>query len=299
MVGIKRRGPRALPVCPHLGRGVACCPTSPRCLREQRPEMKDAQPHFPALPDPEGAHTASQPALWASFPSLASHPLHTPPPRPLHRAAQLTCQRLRARRNFSCLVLMKWASSAGTDFWGSPGERGMLRGDPGAPCGPGRPPFLLASFSLPVSQASPCLAYSPGTKGGQGTWRHWAGPCGERKGGISPSGHWSKNEDLRQREGCVYSLHGLLQSSLDKALGILTEVGGHGATPGHPPFQDIQKGCSVTLASKWGRAGQAESRDMTSLQSGPEFLGPWEAGCQDRECWVSWGWWWLGAPSPD
>lgn len=72
-------------------------------------------------------------------------------------------------------------------------------------------------------------------------------------GGRSRSGQevsWSLRQvqDLR----CIYSPHSLLQSSLDKVLGVLTEVGGHGVTPGHPPFQDIQKGCSVTLSSKWG-----------------------------------------------
>lgn len=75
-------------------------------------------------------------------------------------------------------------------------------------------------------------------------------PGGGKEGPGQAEVSWSLRQarDLR----CVYSPHGLLQSSLDKVLGILTEVGGHGATPGHPPFQDIQKGCSVTLSSKWG-----------------------------------------------
>lgn len=45
----------------------------------------------------------------------------------------LTCQRLRARRNLSCLVLIKWASSAGMDFCNGRGV-GVTR-DPGARVG--------------------------------------------------------------------------------------------------------------------------------------------------------------------
>lgn len=245
---LKHMVPRAPLSCPHLGRDVACCPASPRWLREQRLEMKGAPP-LSCSADPEG--TQSQPSgphfpLW---PPAAS----APSPSPLHKAVQPTCQRLRARRNFSCLVLMKWASSAGTDFWGHPGERSSLGvwGAPGASCSPGRPPLLLASLSLPASQASPHPAYSPGTRGGRGTWQRWAEPWageGRSRSGQEVSWPLRQARDLR----CAYSPHGLLQSSLDKVLGILTEVGSHGATPGHPPFQDIQKRCSVTLSSKWG-----------------------------------------------
>ena len=175
----------------------------------------------------------TEPALWASFPSLASD---TSAPGPLSppQGSTLTCQRLRARRNFSCLVLMKWASSAGTDFWGSPGRRATLGvgGPLGHPAVPADPHSSWPHF--PVSQASPCSAYSPGTRGGQGTWQHWAEPWGGKEGPGQAEVSWSlrQAQDLR----CVYSPHGLLQSSLDKVLGILTEVGGHGATPGHPPF---------------------------------------------------------------
>lgn len=146
--------------------------------------MKGAWPHSLALQTQKG-HRAS---LLGLISLSGLRPLLHPAPSALHKAAQLTCQRLRARRNFSCLVLMKWASSAGTDFWGSPGERATLGVGraPGASCSPGRPPLLLASLSPTVSQASPRSAYSPGTRGGRGTWQHWAEPWGRK--GRSRSG---------------------------------------------------------------------------------------------------------------
>lgn len=52
------------------------------------------------------------------------------------------------------------------------------------------------------------------------------------------------------KEKAAHSLWGPLQGSLDKVLGILAEVGSHGAAPRHPPPQHIQEGGSVTLTSK-------------------------------------------------
>lgn len=49
----------------------------------------------------------------------------------------LTCQRLRARRNLSCLVLMKWASSAGTDFCSGREVTVVTRDGPGGGGTPG------------------------------------------------------------------------------------------------------------------------------------------------------------------
>lgn len=134
---LKHMVPRALSSCPHLGRDVACCPASPLWLREQRLEMKGARPHSLALQTPEGTQSQPSGPHFPPWPPATS----APSPSPLHEAAQPTCQRLRARRNFSCLVLMKWASSAGTDFWGRPGERaswgwGEPLGHPAAQAGP-------------------------------------------------------------------------------------------------------------------------------------------------------------------
>lgn len=47
-------------------------------------------------------------------------------------------------------------------------------------------------------------------------------------------------------------LWGLLQCGLDEVLGICTEMGSCGAAPRHPPLEDVQKGGTVTLTSKWG-----------------------------------------------
>lgn len=49
----------------------------------------------------------------------------------------------------------------------------------------------------------------------------------------------------------MHSLWGPLQGSLDEVLGILAEVGGHRAAPGHTPLQYVQEGGSVTLTSEW------------------------------------------------
>ena len=54
----------------------------------------------------------------------------------------------------------------------------------------------------------------------------------------------------RGGERVAHSLWGPLQGSLDKFLGILAEVGSHGAAPRHPPLQHIQEGGSVTLTGK-------------------------------------------------
>lgn len=117
--------------------------------------------------------------------------------------------------------------------------------------GPGKPPLPLAS----ASQASPGFRQLTWNQG----WARHLAALGRALGGEEGQsqtrrsvGPWCKHEDLGQGDRHVHLLHSPLQSSLDKVLGILTEVGSHGAAPGHSPFQDIQEGCSVTLTSKWG-----------------------------------------------
>lgn len=78
-------------------------------------ERRVLSPLFPTLP---GTGGWPSPVPWAYLPSPAPGPLvHMPLVSCPLSAAGLTCQRLRARRNLSCLVLMKCASSAGRDFW--------------------------------------------------------------------------------------------------------------------------------------------------------------------------------------
>ena len=78
---LKHMVPRVLSSCPHLGRNVACCPASPRWLKEQRLEMKGARPHSLALQTQKG-HRAS-PLGLISLSGL--RPLLHPAPHPSMR----------------------------------------------------------------------------------------------------------------------------------------------------------------------------------------------------------------------
>lgn len=107
-------------------------------------------------------------------------------------------------------------------------------------------PPLLVSVSLPVCQAY--LIQPTHQEPGVGEALGCAGTgSGGKKGELKPGVNWDWGGG-----GRMHLPWGPLQGGHNKILGIVAEVHGHWAAPGHPPLQHVEEGRAVTLTGKRG-----------------------------------------------